>query len=132
MAENSENNDRKDGKDPKRKVVRVRINFSWFYILLILAIGWMLFSANGAEHILPMLQSLVTVRSEGHALFWLREMGPVLVAAALCCVPALVNGAKKLMKRLAYLRFAVMLALLLLSLAALTKSSYNPCLYFRF
>ena len=27
---------------------------------------------------------------------------------------------------------AVMLALLLLSLAALTKSSYNPFLYFRF
>ena len=49
MAENSENNDRKDGKDPKRKVVRVRINFSWFYILLILAIGWMLFSQNGTQ-----------------------------------------------------------------------------------
>ena len=95
-------------------------------------IGWMMFSANGAEHILPMLQSLVTVRSEGHALFWLREMGPVLVVAALCCVPALVNGAKKVVKRLAYLRFAVMLGLLLLSLAALTKSSYNPFLYFRF
>ena len=49
MAENSENNDRKDGKDPKRKIVRVRINFSWFYILLILAIGWMLFSQNGTQ-----------------------------------------------------------------------------------
>ena len=49
MAENSENNDRKDEKDPKRKVVRVRINFSWFYILLILAIGWMLFSQNGTQ-----------------------------------------------------------------------------------
>lgn len=95
-------------------------------------IGWMMFSANGAEHILPMLQSLITVRSEGHALFWLREMAPVLIAASLCCVPALVNGAKKLVKRFAYLRFAVMLALLLLSLAALTKSSYNPFLYFRF
>ena len=49
MAENSENNDRKDGKDPKRKVVRVRVNFSWFYLLLILAIGWMLFSQNGTQ-----------------------------------------------------------------------------------
>ena len=49
MAENTGNNDRKDGKDPKRKVVRVRVNFSWFYILLILAIGWMLFSQNGTQ-----------------------------------------------------------------------------------
>ena len=49
MAENTENNDRKDGKDPKRKVVRVKVNFSWFYILLILAIGWMLFSQNGTQ-----------------------------------------------------------------------------------
>ena len=95
-------------------------------------IGWMMFSANGAENILPMLQSLVTIRSEGHSLFWLREMAPVLCAAVLCCVPALANGAKKLLKRFTWLRFAVMLALLLLSLAALTKSSYNPFLYFRF
>ena len=48
MAENTDNNNQnRDGKDPKRKVVKVRINFSWFYILLIFAIGWMLFSQNG-------------------------------------------------------------------------------------
>ena len=45
MAENNDNN--KDGKDPRKKVVRVRFNFSWFYLLLIFAIGWMLFSQNG-------------------------------------------------------------------------------------
>ena len=50
MAENTDNNNPgKDGKDPKRKVVRVRINFSWFYLLLIFAIGWMLFSQNGTS-----------------------------------------------------------------------------------
>ena len=48
MAENTENNN-KDGKDPKRKVVRIRFNFSWFYLLLIMAIGWMLFSQNGTQ-----------------------------------------------------------------------------------
>ena len=101
-------------------------------MFLSVGIGWMMFSANGAENILPMLQSLVTIRSEGHSLFWLREMAPVLCAAVLCCVPALANGAKKLVKPFTWLRFAVMLALLLLSLAALTKSSYNPFLYFRF
>ncbi len=48
MAENNENNNQgNDGKDPKRKMVRVRINFSWFYLLLIFAIGWMLFSQSG-------------------------------------------------------------------------------------
>ena len=45
MAENNDNN--KDGQDPRKKVVRVRFNFSWFYLLLIFAIGWMLFSQNG-------------------------------------------------------------------------------------
>ena len=101
-------------------------------MFLSVGIGWMMFSANGAEHILPMLQSLATLRSEGHALFWLREMAPVLIVAVICCVPAIVNCGKKLVKRFAWLRFAVMLALLLFSLAALTKSSYNPFLYFRF
>ena len=95
-------------------------------------VGWMIFSANGAENILPMLKSLVVFRWEGHALFWLREMAPLLAVSALCCVPAAVNGAKRLAKRYPWLRFAVMLALLLVSLAALTKSSYNPFLYFRF
>ena len=48
MAENTDNNNRgNDGKDPRRKMVRIRLNFSWFYLLLIFAIGWMLFSQNG-------------------------------------------------------------------------------------
>ena len=45
----AENNDSKNQKNPKRKIVRIRINFSWFYILLILAIGWMLFSQSGSS-----------------------------------------------------------------------------------
>jgi cell division protease FtsH len=50
MAENTDNNNQgKDGKDPRKKVVRVRINFSWFYLLLIFAIGWMLFSQGGTS-----------------------------------------------------------------------------------
>lgn len=45
----AENNESKNQKNPKRKIVRIRINFSWFYILLILAIGWMLFSQSGSS-----------------------------------------------------------------------------------
>jgi len=49
MADNTNNNDRNGGKDPKRKTIHMRFNFSWFYILLIIAIGWMLFSQNGTQ-----------------------------------------------------------------------------------
>ena len=44
MAENTEN---KDPKEPKRKIIRVRLNISWLYILLIGAIIWMLFGGSG-------------------------------------------------------------------------------------
>ena len=48
MADNTDNNNKQD-RDPKKKMVRVRINFSWFYLLLIFAIGWMLFSQGGSS-----------------------------------------------------------------------------------
>lgn len=47
MPENTNKPNDMKGKDPKRKVVRIRINFSWFYFLLIIAIGWMLMSQGG-------------------------------------------------------------------------------------
>ena len=106
----------------------VRRLFMYFCV----GVGWMMFNADGAHNILPMLGSLVTFHGEGHALFWLREMAPLLAVSTLCCVPAVVEGAKKLARRFTVLRFGVMLALLLLSLAALTENSYNPFLYFRF
>ena len=40
MDQNNANNS--NGKDPKKKVVRIRFNLSWFYILLIAGIAWML------------------------------------------------------------------------------------------
>ncbi len=37
------------GNDPRRKVIRVRFNFSWLYIILILGIGWLLLNNSGAN-----------------------------------------------------------------------------------
>ena len=37
------------GNDPRRKVIRVRFNFSWLYLILILGIGWLLFNNSGAN-----------------------------------------------------------------------------------
>ena len=44
MADNNNNS-----KDPRRKIVKVRINLSWLYLLLLIGIGWMLFSQRGAN-----------------------------------------------------------------------------------
>ncbi len=38
-----------NGNDPRRKVIRVRFNFSWLYLILILGIGWLLFNNSGAN-----------------------------------------------------------------------------------
>jgi cell division protease FtsH len=35
--------------EPRRRVYRVRFNFSWFYILLIMGIGWLLMNNSGAN-----------------------------------------------------------------------------------
>lgn len=37
------------GNDPRRKVIRVRFNFSWLYLILILGIGWLLLNNSGAN-----------------------------------------------------------------------------------
>lgn len=47
MADTNPDNGRKDKQTPKRKVVRIRINLSWLYIILIGFIIWMLFSERG-------------------------------------------------------------------------------------
>ena len=36
-------------KEPRRKVYRVRFNFSWFYLLLIFGIGWLLMNNSGVN-----------------------------------------------------------------------------------
>ena len=45
----SNNSNTPNGKGPQRKVIRVRFNFSWFYLILILGIGWLLLNNSGAN-----------------------------------------------------------------------------------
>ena len=35
--------------DPKRKVYRVKFNFSWLYLILVMGIGWLLLNNSGAN-----------------------------------------------------------------------------------
>ena len=43
------NSNTPNGNEPRKKVIRVRFNFSWLYLILILGIGWMLFNNSGAN-----------------------------------------------------------------------------------
>ena len=43
------NSNTPQGNDPRRKVIRVRFNFSWLYLILILGIGWLLLNNSGAN-----------------------------------------------------------------------------------
>ena len=38
-----------NGNDPRKKMIRVRFNLSWLYLVLILGIGWLLFNNSGAN-----------------------------------------------------------------------------------
>ncbi|MBO6171833.1 MAG: ATP-dependent zinc metalloprotease FtsH [Bacteroidales bacterium] len=38
-----------NNNDPKRKVIRLRFNFSWIYLLLVLGIGWLLMNNSSAN-----------------------------------------------------------------------------------
>ena len=38
-----------NNNDPKRRVIRVRFNFSWIYLLLVLGIGWLLMNNSSAN-----------------------------------------------------------------------------------
>ena len=100
--------------------------------LLGVMLGWALFVSDGLAGFAAYLGRLFCFRLNGSALFWLREYAVLFAAAVLLCVPRAVEGLKRLCRRRPVLRWAAAVGLLLLCIAALARSSYNPFLYFRF
>ena len=45
----SNSNSKNNGSNQDRKIVRLRFNLSWFYLLLILGIGWLLMNNSGGN-----------------------------------------------------------------------------------
>ena len=58
--------------------------------------------------------------------------GGIILLGVVFCVPSVVEGLKRLCRKYAWLRIVAVLGTLLLCIASLVKSSYNPFLYFRF
>ncbi len=99
--------------------------------LLGVMLGWALFVSDGLPAFAAYLGRLFSFRLDGSALFWLREYAALFAAAVLLCVPRVTDGLKHLCRR-PVLRWTAAMGLLLLCIAALARSTYNPFLYFRF
>ena len=118
-------------KGMARTLLNMLVVWALYAVFCVVA-GYAFFTAADLAEALETLTALFSFRSGGSALFWLRENALLLAAAFACCVPAVINAGKRLMGRHRLLRCGCMLGLLLLCLAALAKSSYNPFIYFRF
>ena len=115
-------------------VVRDRLPRVVHRILTLLGVmlGWALFKSDHLPAFGEYLSQLFCFRVDASVLFWIREYAVLLLLAAACCVPRAVEGVKALCRRVPALRCAAAVVLMLLCLAALAGSTYNPFLYFRF
>ena len=106
--------------------------FRRLLILTALPLSQTLFTADTLQETGAMWQTLLSFQATSASLFWLRDGAGLLIVAILMCIPAVVDSGKRWLNKLPILRYCAVLGLLILCLAALSKSTYNPFLYFRF
>ena len=115
-----------------------KLRFSWpgwlkyCVTLFLLSLNWPLFICEDMAAYGECIASLFSFNFTSQSLFWLREYAGIILLGVLFCIPAVVEGLKRLCRKYAWLRIAAVLGTLLLCIASLVKSSYNPFLYFRF
>lgn len=113
------------------------------YVLLITAIGFVIFNGNGVSSIAKQVAALFGIGVNGvfgnEALYYLKSYAVVIAVAALAATPVFKNVREKLLARSKlYARvdntFASVIpaVLLIVSTAYLVDGSFNPFLYFRF
>ena len=104
--------------------------------LLLVGIGWVIFSNTEFPAMLAYLQNLFGVGTNGLAdtafLFYLRNNLVLLPVSLFCCLPLLRDLLHRHIARRPISALCVYAALFLVSVASLVYGSYNPFLYFRF
>ena len=114
----------------------------WAYTMLVVVIGWVFFRAAdltaAVEYLKCMVFGVKTVRSAFAAQFYFKDYFILLIVSAICATPIL-----KKLKTLPY-KYAVLekvkdlaatvacMVLLVISIAALSVTTYNPFIYFNF
>ena len=106
--------------------------------LLLVVIGWVIFSADSLSGILTTLAAMFGFAEKGladpDALYYLRTNLALFIAAVLFCLPVVRRIRARMMEN-GYLQavlYAFSLVLLVVCTAFLVTQNYNPFLYFRF
>jgi alginate O-acetyltransferase complex protein AlgI len=106
------------------------------YSLILIGIGWVIFSNTDFGQLGEYLGNLVGIDTYGFAnsttWYYLRNNLVLLLIAIPCATPAVRDWLKRRSQRQPVAALAINLALLLVSVAYLVYGSYNPFLYFRF
>ena len=129
-------NRKKNGFQIEKYTEKLRISWpSWLRYLVtlfFLSLNWPLFICETMPAYGEYITALFSFRFTSQSLFWLREYAGIILLGVVFCVPSVVEGLKRLCRKYAWLRIVAVLGTLLLCIASLVKSSYNPFLYFRF
>lgn len=113
------------------------------YVLLITAIGFIIFNGNGVASIAKQIAALFGIGANGvlgnEALYYLKSYAIVIAVSAFAATPIFKNVREKLLARSTlYTRVdntvasVIPAVLIIVSTAYLVDGSFNPFLYFRF
>ncbi len=104
--------------------------------LLIVCVGWVLFSSNDLTEVGVRLSAMAGFASlgltDGTALFYLREYAVWLGLGIVLCLPFAVRLKEFLIRKHRVLTGLIALIILAVCTAFLVTQNYNPFLYFRF
>lgn len=116
-----------------RPVLEKHKLFSHIYALLAIAMGWVLFAITDLGKMGQLFAKLFSLPGGDDWMFYLRDYAGVLLLGIVFSMPVLNKIRDRLPKKWAMpIRMAFLIPVLLLSVAYLVDSSYNPFLYFRF
>lgn len=110
----------------------------WLYTILFVILGWVLFRANSVSDAFSYLSSMFGLNGnavvDDISVAWLMQNIILLAIGSVLCTPLFKILSKKTENSASagYIKVIGLIVLLVLSVASLVSSSYNPFIYFNF
>ncbi|MCR6513322.1 MBOAT family protein [Clostridium sp. LY3-2] len=104
--------------------------FSHIYTIIILIIGWAIFSMDNIEDLILLFKSMFSLRISFDFLYYLLNYGVILILCILFSTKVISRVYEKINSNT--IKEILLLVLFIISVAYIVSSSYNPFLYFRF